>query len=93
MDNPVFFMAKIRKKQTLCRPNRAAVIPPQSPRGGRSGSARGSHHHKPLFFEKRLSRGRIPCFDFYEHHCASQNFAPMRVFWANRATGKGGLTI
>ena len=86
-------MAKICKKQTLCRPNRAAILPPQSPRGGRSGSARGSHHHKPLFFEKRLSRGRIPCFDFYEHHCASQNFAPMRVFWANRATGKGGLTI
>ena len=57
-----FFVAKIRKKQTLCRPNRAAVIPPQSPRGGRSGSARVQPHHKPQFFEKRLFRGRIRWF-------------------------------
>jgi hypothetical protein len=46
VDNPAFFMAKIRNKQTLCRPNRAAIIPPQSPQGGRSGSARVRRHHK-----------------------------------------------
>ena len=55
-------MAKIRKKQTLCRPNRAAVLPPKSPRGGRSGSARVQPHHKPQFFQKRLGKGRIPWF-------------------------------
>ena len=82
----MFFHGENTKKQTLCRPNRAAILPPQSPRGGRSGSARVQPHHKPQFFEKRLSRGRIPCFRFYEHHRASQNFVSMRVFWANRAT-------
>ena len=86
MDNPVFFMAKIRKKQTLCRPNRAAVIPPQSPRGGRSGSAGGLHHHKPQFFEKRLGRGRIPSFVLANVIAPLKTLSQMRVFLANRAT-------
>ena len=64
MDKSALIRDENTQKANAMSPYRAAILPPQSPRGGRSGSARGSQHHKPLFFEKRLSSGRIPCFDF-----------------------------
>ena len=35
---------KLRKKQTLCRPNRAAFLPPQSPQWGDATSLTNPDH-------------------------------------------------
>jgi hypothetical protein len=38
------------KKQTLCRPNRAAVMPPQSPKGeAQPVYEPTNHHNRPIF--------------------------------------------
>ena len=64
MDKSALLRGENTQKANTMSPYRAAILPPQSPQGGRLGSARGRHHHKPLFFKKRLSRGRIPFLDF-----------------------------
>jgi len=50
VDKSALLRGENTQKANTMSPYRAAILPPQSPQGGRLGSARGRHHHKPLFF-------------------------------------------
>ena len=49
---------KLRKKQTLCRPNRAAFLPPQSPQWGDETSQIFNDHRQAEIFKLRVGRVR-----------------------------------
>ena len=69
----------------LCRPNRAAFLPPQSPQWGDAPSQVFTDYRQAEIF--RVDSGAIPLVGFSDCHRASQNFVPVESVWVNRATG------